>query len=568
MYSSSNPGLAAFDLTNYKGVQGLNFYDEDRLLQEIVAEYTNASRYDKKHTKDLISHLREYGALAGDILDRLVTASHKEGKWGQLVKYDRTGKRIDRIEYCFEQREVRRINYEHGIVNLDFHPNWPHEFTDLHRMALAYLANTNGEGGFTCPLAMTDGMIRVLKALGSPKQKEKYLKLIADPKSKSHFMAGQYVTERVGGSNVAENRTIARKSPNTEHKWILEGEKWFCSNPGDLWVTTARIEGTNRIGMFLVPRIKDNEELNGCHILRKKEIMGTKGKLTVEVVYDNLEAEELGRPPHGLANLIEYVIKTSRLHVAISAIGLSRRAFMEARAYSKARTAYGKNIGAFSSVQKTLAEMQVLHSSMLWCIFRNIDLSAKKESLSTMLTPLLKYSSTTHSTWLTYQAIMLHGGNGILEDFSCLPRLHNDSIINETWEGTHQIITEHALKAFLRPKVQKAYFALIEENCAGSEKRSELSYALEILQKEQQIVKNITQAEKQWIQRVRLKLCDSLYNCLALSEWLRKARLAPNEIWDALALGLAEIIDQGKGGIARPEGVFCNSKWMDTLIEY
>ena len=34
-------------------------------------------------------------------------------------------------------------------------------------MALAYLANFNGEGGVTCPLAMTDGLIIALKEIGT-----------------------------------------------------------------------------------------------------------------------------------------------------------------------------------------------------------------------------------------------------------------------------------------------------------------------------------------------------------------------------------------------------------------
>ena len=236
----SNPALAPFDLTAYKGVQGLNFYEEDRLLQRIIRKY--ASTYTKEHHQAVEKNLHKYGKLAGGILDRLVKASHKEGKWGEVIQYDRVGKRINQVDYCFEQKEVRRINYEYGLVNLDFHPEWTHPFTELHRMALSYLSNTNGEAGINCPLAMTDGMIRVLQALGTPEQKEKYLKLVADPQSESHFMAGQYVTERVGGSNVAENRTVARKAKENG-KWILKGEKWFCSNPGDLWVSTARIEG-------------------------------------------------------------------------------------------------------------------------------------------------------------------------------------------------------------------------------------------------------------------------------------------------------------------------------------
>ncbi len=482
------------------------------------------------------------------------------------MQYDRTGRRIDEVEYCFEQKEVRRINYEHGLVNLDFHPEWEHTFTKLHRMALAYLANTNGEGGITCPLAMTDGMIQVLQAIGTPAQKEKYLTLLANPQSKSYFMAGQYITERVGGSNVAENRTVAHKT--NDDKWILEGEKWFCSNPGDVWVTTARIEGSRRIGLFLVPRIKKNGELNGCHLLRKKEIIGTKGKLTVEVVYDNLEAEPLGRLIYGLANLIQYVIQTSRLHVATCAIGLSRRAFMETVSYSQTRTAYGKKIGDFPSVRKNIAEMQILHSSMLWCVFKNIELVEKKEKLSLMLTPLLKYSSTKHSTWITHEAMMLHGGNGILENFSCLPRLHNDSIINETWEGTHQIIAEHTIKAFFRPKIQKAYFTLLEENIKGAEKYPELEYTLTVLRKKRELIEKIFTMDKAEVQMSHLYFCDNLYDCFALSEWINEAKSDQKSIYAIFAVGLAEIVDRGRGSILSEDSIFHNQKQVERLITY
>ena len=391
-------------------------------------------------------------------------------------------------------------------------------------------------------------------------------------------MAGQYVTERVGGSNVAENRTVARKAKE-EGKWVLKGEKWFCSNPGDLWVTTARIEDSNIIGMFLVPRIKPNGELNGCRILRKKEIIGSKGKLTVESLYEDLEAEELGRPAHGLANLIQYVIQTSRRHVAVSAIGISRRAFMEARAYSRSRTAYGKNIAAFPSVQRSLAEIQVLHSSLLWCIFKNIDLHAKKEKLSALITPLLKYISTTHAAWVTHEAMLLHGGNGILDDFSCLPRLHDDSIINETWEGTHQIIAEHTWKSFLRPRIQKDYFALLESNISGikdSQKETELGYALRVLEKERQFLIEALDADKFWLQRVRLQLCDKIYNCMALSEWLNEAKdrtkdetkPASAKMGRNFALALAEIIESRRGGLLPKKGIFSASEQLDELIAY
>ncbi len=561
-----NPGLAPFDLSDYRGVRGRNFYQDDAVLRRLI--HRHASEYTGEHRRDMEEHLSAYGKLAGGILDELTSAAHREGKYGEIVQFDSFGNRIDRVDYCAEQVESRRINYEHGMINLDFHPEWKHDFTMLHRMALAYLANMNGEAGVTCPLCMTDGMIRVLKALGTEEQKKKYLPLVAGKGSSSHFMAGQYLTERVGGSNVSANRTVARKGENG--KWILNGEKWFCSNPGDLWVTTARVEGTSTIGMFLVPRLKEDGSLNGCRLTRKKDIIGSRGKVTAEVVYEELEAEELGRPSHGLANMIRYVINTSRLHVSVGTIGIGRRAYMEALAYTKTREAYARKIGAFASVRRNLAEMFVLQSAAVMLAFRNYMLADEGVPAAQILTPLMKYCGSIHSTWITHQAMMLHGGNGILGDFSCLPRLHNDSIINETWEGTHQIIAEHALKARSRPKARTSLEKLIEESTAPAANMAELEYALATLRELKQTFDGYDQSSAKWQESNRLYLCDKLYEVCALAVLIQEAAVSQEdrEIYCALANGFAEIARRGKMGPTRPGGVFEDQELMEKLINY
>lgn len=560
--ASLNPALAPFDISSYTGVDGENFFDSDGMLRRVIERF--AIDYDPEHRNAMIDHLHKYGKLCGGILNDLTIEAHKEENLGQIEKYDRTGNRIDRVVYSPAQIQSRKISYEHGIVNLDEHTEWNHPFSMLHRMALGYLANQNGEGGVSCPLAMTDGMIRVIRVLGTEEQKNRYLPMIAGQNSNSHFMCGQYVTERVGGSNVAQNRTIARKQ--TDGKWILNGEKWFCSNPGDLWVTTARIEDTASIGMFLVPRIKVDGKLNGCHLLRKKAIIGSRGKLTAEAVFEDCEAEELGRPSHGLANLIKYVIQTSRLHVAVAAIGMSRRAFVEARAYVRVREAYGKKIEQFPAVQRNLAEMQILHSTITFATFRNFLLSDSGHAAATLLTPLMKYASTVHATWMSHQAILLHGGNGILDDFSVLPRLHNDAIINETWEGTHQIISEHTLKAFLRPRIKKAYFDLIESNLNANQTNNAIyKSSIALIKSNLDFLITLNQHKSHWVNMNRTQICDRIYQTFALSELVAYGK-SDNFIINC-ARGFAEINTRGLNGSTDPEGVFANPDVLQMLID-
>lgn len=566
---SDHPSLSPYDISSYKGLRGKNFYDMDKALQRVVFRYSE--HFSKEHKEAMIEHLRGYGALVGGELDELTEECHKEGKYGEVIKYDRSGNRIDFVKYSDEQKKSRKLSYDYGVVNLDFHPEWKFTFPHIHRYALAYLMNLNGEGGVACPLAMTDGMILALKKIGTDEQKRKYLPLVAGKGSPSHFMAGQYVTERVGGSNVSANRTIAKKLANG--KWELTGEKWFCSNPGDLWVTTAKIEGTNTVGMFLVPRMKSNGELNGHHILRKKDIIGSRGKLTVEIIYDKVEAEEFGRPGHGLVNLIRYVIKISRLHVGLGSCGNARRAVMEASEYAKHRTAYGKKIHEFPIFAKNIAELQVLQTANCLVNFRSINLSEQDDLAAEVLVPLLKYKSSSQASLVTQRAILSLGGNGIVGDFSPLARLHNDSIINETWEGTHLIITDHCLHALQKTKVYKAFLAFLDRLTINVNQFPELTHVTSyFLSKRSELDEILHSENKEWKDMNRVYISDLTYDIVVLAEFLEQASYdllkTNSKEYVFFAKAYAEISQFGLNAPRNQSGVFFDPIALETLTSY
>lgn len=515
---NENPGLKDFDLTGYTGTQGWNFFEEIPVLWQAFS--LNSANKDSGYLAAVRDHLSGLGQLAGSVVNDLTIACHREGKWGELVQYDRTGRRIDEIRYAAEQLELRRIFYDYGVVNLDCKESWKYEFSIPHRMALAVLTNMNGECGVACPLAMTEGLVHALRAIGTEQQKEEFLPLLTDPASKSHFMAGQYVTERVGGSNVAANRTVA--TLQSDGTYLLNGEKWFCSNPGDVWVTTAKLAGTNVVGLFLVSRYRRDGSLNGCRLLRKKDIIGSKGKLTVESVYEDCEATALGRPAHGLANLIRYILRTSRLHVICGGLGHIARAILEAEAYTRAREAYGKKLAEFPSVARTLEEMRMLLDALTCISFRAFALAEKEEPLSLLLVPLLKTIVTQYSALVVKEALILHGGNGILGDFSVLPRLLNDAIINETWEGTHALLAEHAVSAAKRPKVAKAFAEYFTAAAAMMP-----AEAKDLFQSEFDQTKQMLSSEFDCDVN-RMYICEKLWRIFALAELNRRAQVYPD----------------------------------------
>jgi hypothetical protein len=53
---------------------------------------------------------------------------------------------------------------------------------------------------------------------------------------------------------------------------------------------------------------------------------------------------------------------------------------------------------------------------------------------------LQKFVAAEESTEVVREAMSILGGNGVIEDFSCLPRLFRDSAVNELWEGPRNVL--------------------------------------------------------------------------------------------------------------------------------
>ncbi|MHB2026162.1 MAG: acyl-CoA dehydrogenase family protein [Elusimicrobiota bacterium] len=433
------------ETAEYRGVSGTNFFAQDAGLRSWLR--------DRKAPADAVSRLSDLGALCGGRLGDIIEAAHRDENLPRLERYDRWGKRIDEIRYCPQQLQARRLVLESGVLS-------PAPFWE--RMIKAYLLNQNGEGGVTCALAMTDGLVDLLEAHGTEDQKKRLLPLLRDPGSKIPLTGGQFITERQGGSAVSENETQAR--PAADGSWRLSGLKWFCSNPGDLWVTTAKPQGARAVALFLVARHRRDGSLNECHILRLKDICGTRGKATAEVEYRDAHAEMIGRPSRGLAILMGSVIQTSRRHVSAGSLGMMRRALMEARLYAQSRRVSGRPICELPDAAASLRRIETLWRGAQLAFFEMIQAVEREDPAAEVLVPLLKIGVSRAASLAVKEAQMIFAGNGILRDFSILPRLSQDTLIQEIWEGTHAVLAGHVEKALRRTDSCRAFKALIRDH--------------------------------------------------------------------------------------------------------
>ena len=95
----------------FSGASGANFFTEDRLVTTILKQ-----RLPGTEREAALKALTDFGETCGGELGQLIEAAHQDGKYPRLERFDRWGHRIDRIVYCEEQLQARRLAFEHGLL--------------------------------------------------------------------------------------------------------------------------------------------------------------------------------------------------------------------------------------------------------------------------------------------------------------------------------------------------------------------------------------------------------------------------------------------------------------------
>lgn len=423
-------------LKDFQGIEGQNFFETDRGFQTLLSELLP-----QDEVSPVFNSLHHCARLvAGRWNDLAIEASRAE-RLPKIVKYDRAGNPIERVDFGPLTRHLRREVAEFGVLT--------NVRSELHKFALVYLLAHNGEASVNCGLSCTDGLIRAIEAKGSEFLRETYLPPL---RSVDTPLAGaQFITEQNGGSDVGAIAAEAKR--NSDGTWSITGEKWFCSNPDEYFLVAARPEGarpgTAGVAVFLVPRVQPDGELNKISFKRLKDKLGTQSLPTAELDFNGASGYSIGDTVEGFKTLMNYVIDVSRIHNAVNACGMLHRAFLEARNYARQRKAFGDTIIRYPLIQETLVrllEKLWRHRLLTFKLVALVDqhgIVAEDPSQAMwqrFLVNLAKYRTAVELTDSVREAILVLGGNGICEDFTVLPRLLRDSVIIETWEGAHNTL--------------------------------------------------------------------------------------------------------------------------------
>lgn len=202
--------------------------------------------------------------------------------------------------------------------------------------------------------APDDGNMMVLQALGTPDQKDRWLRPIAEGRVRSAFV----MTEPApgGGSDPGMMQTRAEREGND---YVVRGRKWFITGAAEAehFILLARTGDDPRRGHSCFLFHRDDP---GWRILRRIPIMGPEehgGHCELE--FDGLRipsANLLLEEGRGL-KVVQTRLGVARLTHCMRWLGLARRCVEIARDYADRREGFGIRLADRESVQIMLGTL-------------------------------------------------------------------------------------------------------------------------------------------------------------------------------------------------------------------
>jgi alkylation response protein AidB-like acyl-CoA dehydrogenase len=270
--------------------------------------------------------------------------------------------------------------------------------------------------------------------MGTDEQKKKYLPPVCEGK----WRIGMASTEPDAGSDVASIATTAVR--DGDH-YVLNGNKVFITNctTADFLVVVA----------VTTPEAKKKHERLSAIIVDTKspgyEATKWHGKLSLrcsttgEVAFSDMKVPVgnlLGEEGRGFYHLMEFFNRT-RLGVASFGVGTGQGALDMAIAHVRKRKQFGATLSTLGVVQTKIAEMATMVEAARSLLYRAAQKSDAGE-IDPALVAMAKWYASEVAVKVADEAIQLHGGAGILEEYN-VEHYWRDAKVLEIFEGAKEI---------------------------------------------------------------------------------------------------------------------------------
>ena len=435
---------------------------------EVDLPFRSMLRYFAPAAADLSALGAYAGTELSEIADYVDKVAHP-----RLIGWTVDGERVDEAWLApAERRVLDRLTREFGVNRPPYRAgSW------FDHYAAIYLVS---DPGLSCILTVTNQTAYALQKYGNLAQQTLVPGLIGETPEPQ--FGATWFTETQGGSDLGANRVEARE---VDGGWRISGDtKYFASNAGvaDYALVSARpsgaAPGAKGLGLFLVPKVDARGRRNFI-VRRLKAKSATISVPTGEVEFHESEAEPVGDVGKGIYYILED-LTVSRLANSFGALGVARKAYLEAYFYVQKRRAFGKPLVEHPLVRHDLVDMEVAIEGSLALALHAVghfERSWKDTPPYTtayhyarLLTHLAKNLTADMAATTTRTAMELLGGIGFLEEFP-VERWHREALVLPIWEGPSNIQAIDLLEVIVK---KQAHRSLIEDlgsraNRAGSE---------------------------------------------------------------------------------------------------
>jgi short/branched chain acyl-CoA dehydrogenase len=325
---------------------------------------------------------------------------------------------------------------ELGLFGLPFPEEYGGQGSDFFTFCIAVEEIARVDSSMAITLEAGVGLgANPIYADGTEEQKQKWLV----PMARGEILGSFGLTEPGGGSDAGATRTTARLDVG---EWVINGSKAFITNSGTeiskvctiTAVTGSAPAGRKEISALIVPI-----GTAGFEVGREYRKIGWHASDTHELSFNDCRVPEgslLGERGKGYAQFLR-TLDDGRIAVAAIGVGLAQGCLDECVKYAKERSAFGRPIAAFQSIQFKIADMKVAVETARLATYKAAWSRDQGRPYKAQASLAKLYASEIAVT-CAREAVQVHGGYGYMEDFP-VARYYRDSKVLEIGEGTSEI---------------------------------------------------------------------------------------------------------------------------------
>ncbi len=245
--------------------------------------------------------------------------------------------------------------------------------------------------------------VSALTTAGTTEQCNSYLPAIA---SGEHLLA-------LACEETAQHdpECVSTTAVKTDHGYRITGHKSAAldGHVADTYIVSARCGA--EIALFLVPADSDGVSVTQYPVLDID--------IAANVSFDQVDIEEthlLGKLTNGRKTL-ERILDVGRIGASAEMLGIAQEAFERTLEYLKERKQFGVPIGSFQALQHRAAHLFVEIEMCKSLVIKALHELDEHSDGSAELASLTKAKLGETSHQVTAEAIQLHGGIGMTDDF-------------------------------------------------------------------------------------------------------------------------------------------------------